>query len=521
MRGDTGMLLLLAVVLLSSIHAGGVGATAAGRLVTDAGETRQLLSTNVVPESFTKTGDYDYGAVLSLSLLFYEAQRSGFLPANQRVAWRGNSALNDRTPAGQDLTGGYYDAGDFVKFNLPQAFAMTMLSWGVLEFREGYEKAGELSHALATIKWGTDYLLKCDLGGKAVVAQVGLGQQDHSFWRRPEDIKDSRPVAICDASAPGSDVAAAMSAALAAAALVFKQADAAYAARCLKSARNMYSFANSQRSLYWEKCSKDAQRYYPSHCYMDDLAWAAAWLNWATGEQQYLTEAAQHYADHRTKEKDAFEKYKFGLYWDTVSSGAALLLSRKLQDKAYSDQLTNFLDLWTSYKGNPHVVFSNKGFAWYTKDSGWGSLRHMSNAAFLLLVYAKQLSGISRDRAVCFAHGQMRYALGEDGRSFVVGYGNNPPQRVHHRAASCPNPPAVCDYRYFSLQSPNPRTVFGALVGGPDPSDIFRDDRTDAQANEVAIDYNSGFTGALAALNTASISYDQCVAKGLKRQKLG
>jgi hypothetical protein len=30
----------------------------------------------------------------------------------------------------------YYDAGDFVKFNLPQAFAMTMLAWGVLEFKE-------------------------------------------------------------------------------------------------------------------------------------------------------------------------------------------------------------------------------------------------------------------------------------------------------------------------------------------------------------------------------------------------
>lgn len=34
-----------------------MGATAAGRLVTDAGQTRQLLSTNVVPESFTKTGE--------------------------------------------------------------------------------------------------------------------------------------------------------------------------------------------------------------------------------------------------------------------------------------------------------------------------------------------------------------------------------------------------------------------------------------------------------------------------------
>jgi hypothetical protein len=58
--------------------------------------------------------------------------------------------------------------------------------------------------------------------------------------RRPEDMKDPRPVAICDAAAPGSDVAAAMSAALAAASLVFNQADPSYAARCLKSARNMY-----------------------------------------------------------------------------------------------------------------------------------------------------------------------------------------------------------------------------------------------------------------------------------------
>lgn len=30
----------------------------------------------------------------------------------------------------------YYDAGDFVKFNMPQAVAMTLLAWGVLEFKE-------------------------------------------------------------------------------------------------------------------------------------------------------------------------------------------------------------------------------------------------------------------------------------------------------------------------------------------------------------------------------------------------
>jgi hypothetical protein len=52
---------------------------------------------------------YDYKEVLRSSLLFYEAQRSGKLPPDQKVTWRKDSALNDRGQQGQDLTGGYYD----------------------------------------------------------------------------------------------------------------------------------------------------------------------------------------------------------------------------------------------------------------------------------------------------------------------------------------------------------------------------------------------------------------------------
>lgn len=74
----------------------------------------------------------------------------------------------------------------------------------------------------------------------------------------------------------------------------------------------------------------------------------------------------------------------------------------------------------------------------------------MGNAAFLLLVYAKQLSGADRDRVVCFAHGQLRYALGDTGRSFVVGYGTNPPQRAHHRSSSCPPAPEVSAESVFA-----------------------------------------------------------------------
>jgi hypothetical protein len=55
------------------------------------------------------TAAYDYKEVLRKSLLFYEAQRSGKLPPDQKVTWRKDSALNDRGQNGEDLTGGYYD----------------------------------------------------------------------------------------------------------------------------------------------------------------------------------------------------------------------------------------------------------------------------------------------------------------------------------------------------------------------------------------------------------------------------
>ena len=55
--------------------------------------------------------EHDYGEVLRLSLLFYEAQRSGPLPADNRIPWRGDSSLGDVGNNGEDLTGGYHDGG--------------------------------------------------------------------------------------------------------------------------------------------------------------------------------------------------------------------------------------------------------------------------------------------------------------------------------------------------------------------------------------------------------------------------
>lgn len=59
-------------------------------------------------------------------------------------------------------------------------------------------------------------------------------------------------------------------------------------------------------------------------------------------------------------------------------------------------------------------------YAWYIKDLGWGNLRHMGNAAFLVLIGAKAEGGAERDRLVCWAHGQLQYALGDAGECAVV-----------------------------------------------------------------------------------------------------
>ena len=56
---------------------------------------------------------YNYGEALGLSILFYDAQRSGRLPNNNPISWRGDSAVND-ADRGHDLSGGWYD-GRYLK----------------------------------------------------------------------------------------------------------------------------------------------------------------------------------------------------------------------------------------------------------------------------------------------------------------------------------------------------------------------------------------------------------------------
>lgn len=112
---------------------------------------------------------------------------------------------------------------------------------------------------------------------------------------------------------------------------------------------------------------------------------------------------------------------------------------------------------------------------------------------------ATNLPSSTKSQIDCAVKKQLGYILGNTGRSFVVGYGTNPPQRPHHRASSCPPLGVQCTWDYFNNPGPNPHTLYGAVVGGPGSADDYIDARNDYIKNEVATDYNAGFTGALAA----------------------
>ena len=71
--------------------------------------TTNMPGTNTSSSTSCSAERYDYGEVLRLSNLFYEAQRSGDLPDNNRVPWRGDSSTDDKGNNGEDLSGGYHD----------------------------------------------------------------------------------------------------------------------------------------------------------------------------------------------------------------------------------------------------------------------------------------------------------------------------------------------------------------------------------------------------------------------------
>ncbi|CAE6132321.1 unnamed protein product [Arabidopsis arenosa] len=448
---------------------------------------------------------HDYKQALSKSILFFEAQRSGHLPPNQRVSWRSHSGLYDGKSSGVDLVGGYYDAGDNVKFGLPMAFTVTTICWSIIEYGGQLESNGELGHAIDAVKWGTDYFIKAHPEPNVLYGEVGDGKSDHYCWQRPEEMTTDRKAYKIDRNNPGSDLAGETAAAMAAASIVFRRSDPSYSAELLRHARQY-----GARAPPYDAVDPPLQ---------------------ATNDKYYL--------DYLGKNGDSmggtgWSMTEFG--WDVKYAGVQTLVAKVLMQgkggehtavfERYQQKAEQFMCSLLG-KSTKNIKKTPGGLIF---RQSWNNMQFVTSASFLAAVYSDYLSSSKRDlrcsqgnispsQLLDFSKSQVDYILGDNPRatSYMVGYGDNYPRQVHHRGSSIVSfnvdqKFVTCRGGYatwFSRKGSDPNVLTGAIVGGPDAYDNFADQRDNYEQTEPATYNNAPLLGVLARLISGSTGFDQ------------
>ncbi|KAJ4838636.1 hypothetical protein Tsubulata_004229 [Turnera subulata] len=473
-------------------------------------------------------GPDNYTVALHRALRFFDAQQSGRLPAQNNVSWRGDSCLKD------EIVGGFYDGGSAIKFNFPGSFAMTLLSWSVIEYSAKYNAIGELGHVKGIIKWGSDYLLKSFKSSNGTISSVATqvgGEHDESCWMRPEDIDSDgnyprRATWCTDCPALSAEMAAALSAA----SIVFKD-DEKYSKKLVHGADMLFKFATKGQGANYDGGRDLPSKKYNSTGYWDEFVWGGAWLYYATGNSSYL----QFVTTPSLVNNDPIFSggAKGGVFgWDTKHAGAHLLLSRVRIYLSYGYPYEGMLrtyqkrieEIICSYQPRSFRYGRIKGGLIDINRARPNSLQYVVNAAFMTTLYSDYLEGRLVPGLVCgpifysndvlrdFARTQINYILGNNhrNRSYVVGFGNQFPQHVHHRGASIPD--SKIKYgckgglKWRDSRKKDPNTIVGAMVAGPGKRGYFRDYRADYNYTEPTIAGNAGLVAALVALSGGNAS---------------
>lgn len=517
----------------------------------------------------------DFGKTLQYSLCFYDGNMCGpEVEAHSRFAWRANchvydqycplepmdesvdlmkrtgvnlsadfikkyyDILNTGTKEGTvDVSGGFHDAGDHVKFGLPEAYAGTTVSWGYYEFPEAYAAVGETEHVETIIRHFCDYFMRCtfrDQNGDVICFcyQVGDGDVDHKYWQLPQNDTMPRTAWFATPDNPTTCNIMNTAACLAINYLNFKESDPDYANKCLDYSKALYKFGDTNEKVIADT-EQGPKQYYTSSKWEDDYSFASCWLYLITGDQQYIKNMLPIY--------DYYAPPGYAYNWNDMWNGVGLLMARISEDyksgKTYTEAQNPLgqcdlaieymlaagknpyeeIDFWGMCAKAYHGYMSGspgeitpQGYWWLNT---WGSCRYNTAVQFCMLVYDKYTDGVdyydkSNTKKYTFtewAKGQMEYILGDndilykekgDGshgpRNFIVGFDENSAQYPHHRAASGLTKCEDKDQQLYVL--------FGALCGGPDNADAHNDVTEEWTENEVTIDYNAACPGAAAGL---------------------
>ncbi|KAF2311723.1 hypothetical protein GH714_026389 [Hevea brasiliensis] len=444
-----------------------------------------LVLLGLAAMSVLKVASQNYGDALTKCILFFEGQRSGKLPSTQRMTWRKDSALHDGSDIGVSL---YFE------------------------------------HAVAAIRWGTDYFLKSTSVPGTVVAQIGDPISDHNCWERPEDMDTLRTTYVVNQTHPGSEVSAEIAAALAASSLVSRLV----ILNILKS-----FFKEHPRILQFKCWTRSLPILLRFQWLRDELFWGAAWLYKATNDPKYwdyILRNISNSASSFAKRLNSVVGNSFAEFgWDSKDAGINVLVSKWVMntpnENPFIFNADRFVCSILPESPTISVTYSPGGLLF---KPGGSNLQHATSLSLLLIIYARYLEQAHRvvscgnvvatpARIISVAKGRyattlnteriVDYILGKNplGMSYMVGYGNKYPQKIHHRGSTLPsidNHPGHIGCHdgtpYFESEDPNPNVLVGALVGGPDNSDQYVDGRVNASESEPTTYMNAPFVGVLA-----------------------
>ena len=378
-----------------------------------------------------------------------------------------------------------------------------MLAWGAVEYRAAYAASGQLTHLLNNLRYVNDYFIKAHPSANVLYGQVGNGGADHAWWGPAEVMPMARPAYKIDATCGGSDLAGETAAAMAASSMVFRPTDAAYADTLLDprpaalhvrrdgAAASTASASPTRRASTTRAAASS-----------DELVWGAAWL--APGHHRHRVgqlpgqgRGGLRPAPTCNETGTTVKKYKWTIAWDDKIFGAYVLLAKLTGKQVYIDDANRWLDYWTvgveraagpQLAGRPDLR-RRRGARCATRPT----------PRSLAFVYSDWLTGDATRKARYHDFGVSadrlhRWATTRAARSYMIGFGTNPPRNPHHRTAHG----SWAD----SINEPDEQPAHPLRRAGRRPG-ARRTTRTPTTAtdyvmNEVATDYNAGLTGALA-----------------------
>lgn len=449
----------------------------------------------------------------------YGGQRSGdkntsngnWLLFGHSLANDGRTFLND-ADGSYDLSGGWFDCGDHVKFGHTEFWSAYLLLKGFAEFAPGYDDRyaanyqgyrnannytfegnghapNNIPDILDEVKHATDYLIKCTRDNNTFYYQVGDGGADHMEWVTSAKMQNNpvntggQPRAIHKNPNDGAMPSLA-GAALALMSRLYRPYDANYADLCLAHAKYAYNYAKPRKT---QTVGAPGGFYGTNANPLNAYAILLTELYWASKDEAYKTEAMAMTVDASSGSANV-RGNPFGL--DYVNNGDIAVYNMFLLGKPGAEAAFNTIAN-THYIGN---VQSDGQFA--GGNTSWGPLRYNASAALVVALWTKRNSITTA--AKTFIYSNVDFILGKNTRnySFVVGFASNGASHPHHRNVFMND-----GNNNSNLTIPTKNQQHGYMVGGKRNPNDYQDVTNSYQNTEGGIDYNSALVGVLAWIN--------------------